>query len=143
MRGVRRLFLLVPLILLVAVVPADAKRVGMRVRAVAFCASKVVNVRLTNGTIGARRHAVPGREIQTVVKESKDLLIYVRIKASWSTVQRGQVIRVRADGPDGEQWEWRADTPTQKTRGRSCTYPPSPPQDTPPPPTAGPTRARP
>ena len=110
----RRLFILVPLILLVAVVPADAKRVGMRVRAVAFCASKVVNVRLTNGTIVARRHAVPGREIQTVVKESKDLLIYVRIKASWSTVQRGQVIRVRADGPDGEQWEWRFKTRNKK-----------------------------
>jgi hypothetical protein len=114
MRGVRRLLLLTLTLLLAAAVPADAKRVGMRVRAVAFCASKTVNVRLTDGSIVARRHVVPGREIQTVVKATKDLLLYVKIAASWSTVQRGQTIRVLADGPDGERWEWRFQTRNKK-----------------------------
>ena len=63
----RRLLLpvLAAAILLVAVVPADAKRVGMSVRGVAFCASKPVNVRLTNGAIvraqARRARAAPSR----------------------------------------------------------------------------------
>jgi hypothetical protein len=114
MRGVRRLVPLVLTLLLVAVVPADAKRVAMRVRAVASCSSKTVNVRLTDGSIVARRHVVPGREIRTVGKGTKDLLLYVRIKASWPTVQRGQTIRVVADGPDGEQWQWKFQTRNKK-----------------------------
>ena len=56
MRGVRRLVLLALTILLVAVVPADAKRVGLGVKGVAFCTTKTVNVRLTDGSIVARRH---------------------------------------------------------------------------------------
>ncbi len=106
----RRLVFLVLAILLVAVVPADAKRVGLGVKGVAFCSSKTVNVRLTDGTIVARRHVVPGRQIKTVVRATKDLLLFVRIKASWATVQKGQVIRVLADGPDGEQWRWQFNT---------------------------------
>ena len=98
---------LVAAILLVAVAPADAKRVGMSVRGVAFCVSKPVNVRLTNGAIVRRKHVVPGRTVQTVVKRSKDLLLYLRIKASWPTVQRGQTLRIQADGPKQEQWVWR------------------------------------
>ncbi len=57
---------------------------------------------------------MPGRTIQSVVKESKDLLLFVKIKASWSTVQRGQTIRVLADGPDGEQWVWKFQTRNKK-----------------------------
>ena len=110
----RRLALLVLTLLLVVVVPADAKRVGMRVKGVAFCSSKTVNVRLTDGSIVARRHVVPGREIKTVVKGTKDLLLFVRINAGWSTVQKGQTIRVTADGPDDEQWQWRFKTRTAK-----------------------------
>jgi hypothetical protein len=106
---VRRLSLpvLVAAILLVAVVPADAKRVGIGVRGVAFCTSKPVNVRLTNGTVVRRRHVIPGRTVKTVVKGTKDLLLAVRIKASWPTVQRGQTLRITADGPEQEQWTWR------------------------------------
>jgi hypothetical protein len=122
MRGVRRLVLLTLTLLLVAVVPADAKRVGMSVRAVAFCTTKTVNVRLTNGTIVARRHVVPGRTIQSVVKGSKDLLLFVKIKASWSTVQRGQTIRVLADGPDGEQWQWKFQTRNKKPLSDPTNY---------------------
>ena len=106
----RRLILLVTCLLLVVVVPADAKRVGLGVKGVSFCATKVVNVRLTDGTVVARRHVVPGRTVRTVVKGTKDFLLFVRIKASWSTVQKGQAIRVIADGPDGEQWRWRFNT---------------------------------
>jgi hypothetical protein len=106
---VRRLSLpvLATAILLVAVVPADARRVRMTVRGVAFCASKPVNVRLTNGAIVRRKHVAPGRTVETVVKGSKDLLLYVRIKASWPTVQRGQTLRITADGPRQERWMWR------------------------------------
>jgi len=107
---VRRLVLLVLTLLLVAVVPADAKRVGLGVKGVAFCTTKVVNVRLADGRIVARRHVVPGRTVKTVVKGTKDFLLYVRIKASWSTVQKGQTLRVLADGPDGEQWQWHFKT---------------------------------
>ena len=105
----RRLSLpvLVTAILLVAVVPADAKRVGISVRGVAYCTSKPVNVRLTSGAIVRRKHVVPGRTIKTVVKNTKDLLLAVRIKAAWSTVQRGQTLRIQADGPKQEQWVWR------------------------------------
>jgi len=99
--------LLAVAILLVAVVPADAKRVGMSMRGVAFCASKPVNVKLTNGQVVRRKHVVPGRTVQTVVKASKDLLLYLRMKASWPTVQRGQTLRIQADGPNHEQWIWR------------------------------------
>jgi hypothetical protein len=122
MRGVRRLVLLSLTLLLVAVVPADAKRVGMSVRAVAFCTTKTVNVRLTDGSIVARRHVVPGRTIQSVVKESKDLLLFVKIKASWTTVQRGQTIRVLADGPDGEQWMWKFQTRNKKPLSDPTNY---------------------
>lgn len=118
----RRLGLLAIFVLLVAAVPADAKRVGMRVRAVAFCSTKTVNVRLTDGSIVARRHVVPGRAIRTVVKGTKDLLLYVRIKASWSTVQLGQTIRVQADGPDGEQWQWRYSTRNTTPLGDPTNY---------------------
>jgi hypothetical protein len=107
---VRRLVLLALALVLLAAVPADAKRVGMNVRGVAFCATKVVNVRLTDGSIVTRRHVVPGRQIKTVVKATKDLLLSVRLNASWSTVQRGQTIRVIADGPGGEQWQWKFQT---------------------------------
>lgn len=110
----RRLALLVISLLLVSAVPAEAKRVGIRARGVAFCTSKTVNVRLTNGTIVARKHVVPGREIKTVVKATQDLLLYVRINASWSTVQKGQTLRIQADGPDGEQWQWRFRTHNAK-----------------------------
>jgi hypothetical protein len=106
---VRRLLLpvLATAILLVAVVPADARRVGISARGVAFCASKPVNVRLTNGAVVRRKHVVPGRTVRTVVKGSKDLLLYLRIRASWPTVQRGQTLRITADGPQHEQWMWR------------------------------------
>jgi hypothetical protein len=114
MRGVRRLVLLALTLLLVAVVPADAKRVGLGVKGVAFCTTKPVNVRLTDGSIVVRRHVLPGRTIRTVVKGTKDFLLFVRIKASWSTVQKGQTIRVTADGPDGEQWQWRFKTRNPK-----------------------------
>jgi hypothetical protein len=114
MRGVRRLILLATCLLLVVVVPADAKRVGLGVKGVAFCSTKIVNVRLTNGSIVARRHVVPGRRIRTVVKGTKDFLLFVRVKASWSTVQKGQTIRVLADGPDGEQWQWHFQTRNAK-----------------------------
>jgi hypothetical protein len=114
MRGVRRLVPLVLTLLLVAVVPADAKHVALGVKGVAFCSTKPVNVRLTDGSIVARRHVVPGRRVRTIVKASKDLLLFVRVKASWSTVQRGQTIRVLADGPGGEQWQWRFSTRNKK-----------------------------
>jgi hypothetical protein len=106
---VRRLALpvLATAILLVAVATADAKRVGMSVRGVAFCASKPVNVRLTNGQIVQRKHVIAGRSVESVVKASKDLLLYLKIKASWPTVQRGQTLRITADGPQQEQWVWR------------------------------------
>src|SRR5690349_12886848 len=93
--------------LLVAGVPADPKRGGTGARGVAFCTSQPVNVRLTNGTVVLRRHVIPGRTVKTVVKGTKDLLLAVRIKASWPTVQKGQTLRITADGPNQEQWTWR------------------------------------
>ena len=69
---------------------------------------------------------MPGRTVQTVVKASKDLLLYVRIKASWPTVQRGQTLRIQADGPKQEQWMWRfrihnpAAAPTRPTTRPAC-----------------------
>jgi hypothetical protein len=97
-------------VVLFAVVPvAEARRVGIAVKGVAFCAERTVRVQLTNGSIATRTHADPGRQIRSVAPATQDLVVHVRINASWPTVQRGagQRLRVRADGPGGERWEWR------------------------------------
>ncbi len=95
--------------LLMLVPVAEARRVGIAVKGVAFCTERSVRVQLSDGSIVTRTHVTPGREIKTVTPETKDLLLHVRINASWPTVQRGagQRLRIRADGPGGEQWEWR------------------------------------
>jgi hypothetical protein len=56
------------------------------------------------------------------VAGSRDLLLYVKLKASWSTVQRGQTIRVIADGPGGEQWMWKFQTRNKKPLADPTNY---------------------
>jgi len=87
---------------------ADARSVAMSVRATATCAPRTVNVKLTDGSVAAVRHATPGRTITTVRAGTKDLYLVVRLKASWKAVQRrpGQHVLVTADGPNGEQWQF-------------------------------------